>query len=68
MKTMMWIGIAVGILVVVGWLFYAYALIKDSPLSGGPVSPTNPPRVPAKISLKEYFHLKEGILKGGIIE
>lgn len=49
-------------------LFYFFVPIKDSPLSGGPVSPENPPHDPPKIPLHEYYKLKKGLENGTIIE
>jgi hypothetical protein len=48
--------------------FYFFVPVKDSPLSGGPVSPTNPPHKLNKVSLYEYAKLKKDIFTGDIVE
>ena len=49
-------------------LFYFFAPIKNSPMSGGPVSPTNPPRKLPKVSLYTYKKLSMALLRGRIVE
>jgi flagellar basal body-associated protein FliL len=60
------ITILVIILLALG--FYFFVPIKDSPLSGGPVSPTKPPHKLNKVSLYEYAKLKKVIFNGDIVE
>jgi hypothetical protein len=65
---MVQIIIASVVILVSGYLFYMFVPIIDSPLSGGPVSASNPPRKPMKVPLKEYYYLKNGILNKTIVE
>jgi len=60
MKKMTYIIIIlVVLLLILG--FYFFIPIKDSPLSGGPIDENNPPRKLNKVSLHEWYKLRDVI-------
>ena len=56
------------VLVMLAIVFYFYIPIKDSPMSGGPVSASNTARAPEKVSLYQYNKLVKAISSGNIRE